>query len=522
VRRAATRKVREKNKKKNGFWTVLAIGLVCLFCLQASLAIPRLSATSDEPIHLVAGYSYWQTRDFRINPEHPPLAKLIASLPLLAIKPALDTAGEDWKTSSQDRLGFTFLYSNDADRLLFWARIPMIALAALGGLITFLWTRDLFGPIAGAFAAGLYSFCPNLLAHGMLITTDVPVGTFILLTLYLFWRQGSRPNWRNSLVTGLALGAAMTSKYSGALLPILITGLAGVRAFRQENRRQALIAEIQSLAVMAAAALFVIEAAYLFTGSPLVYFRNSAVVNANHNRSYEAYLLGELKPGGWWYYFLVAFTFKATFATLILLVLAVIQTISGVMETWSDTILLAGIAFYVIAYSAEADNLGVRYLLPVFPLIYIWVSRIVPGYWKSSLGPAVLAGLLGWQMWAAVSSFPNYIPYFNELAGGTRAGPDLLDDSNVDWGQGVKEVAAYVKQKRIENVVLCPFSAFMNPEYYGLISTVRPPKQLVFNKPEPGTYIVSAHNIAWMKAVDPTWRRYQPIDRVGGMWVYRF
>jgi len=125
-------------------------------------------------------------------------------------------------------------------------------------------------------------------------------------------------------------------------------------------------------------------------------------------------------------------------------------------------------------------------------------------------------------MWAAVSSFPNYIPYFNELAGGTRAGPDLLDDSNVDWGQSVKEVAAYVKQKRIENVVLCPFSAFMNPEYYGLTSTVRPPKQLVFDKPEPGTYIVSAHNLAWMKAVDPTWRRYQPVDRIGGMWVYRF
>src|SRR5437773_11979039 len=116
--------------------------------------------------------------------------------------------------------------------------------------------------MAGAFAAGLYAFCPNLLAHGTLITTDVPVATFSLLSLYLFWRQGSRPNWRNSIVTGLALGAAMTSKYSGGLLPLLVAGLAMLRAMRQKDRRSAFIGEIQSLAIMAAVCLLVIEASY--------------------------------------------------------------------------------------------------------------------------------------------------------------------------------------------------------------------------------------------------------------------
>ena len=249
-------------------------------------------------------------------------------------------------------------------------------------------------------------------------------------------------------------------------------------------------------------------------------------MNANHNRNYEAYLLGQLKPGGWWYYFIVAFVFKATLPTLIFLLLAVIQTISSgtsrIKELWGQTILLSGIAFYTVAYSAEADNLGVRYLLPVFPLLYVWASQIVPNYRRNSFGRATVAILLSWHIWAALSSFPNYIPYFNEMAGGSTAGPDFLDDSNVDWGESLKETAAYVKEKQIANVVLCPFSAFMNPEYYGLHSTVRPPKQLVFKKPEPGTYIISAHNIAWMKAVDAMWRNYQPIDRIGGMWVYRF
>src|SRR5206468_2071414 len=153
----------------------------------------------------------------------------ISALPLLVIQPKLDISSKEWEGSSEYPFGFNFLYGNDADRLLFWGRLPMIALAALGAWITFLWARDLFGPTAGAFAAGLYAFCPNLLAHGMLITTDVPVATFSLLTLYLFWRQGSQPSRRSGLVTGLALGAAMTSKYSGALLPILVTCLAAIR-----------------------------------------------------------------------------------------------------------------------------------------------------------------------------------------------------------------------------------------------------------------------------------------------------
>src|SRR5947207_5393748 len=95
------------------------------FCLQALLALPKLSASTDEPVHLSAGYSYWQTRDFRLNPEHPPLAKLIASLPLLFMKPKLDTSSKDWESASQGPFGFNFLYGNDADRLLFWGRIPM-------------------------------------------------------------------------------------------------------------------------------------------------------------------------------------------------------------------------------------------------------------------------------------------------------------------------------------------------------------------------------------------------------------
>jgi len=123
-----------------------------IFCLQALLAAPRLSSTADEPIHLMAGYSYWQTRDFGLNPEHPPLAKLLAALPLLAIGPDFDASDKTWKTGIESAAAADFLYRNNADRLLFWGRVPLILLAALGGLVTFLWARDLFGPAAGMVA----------------------------------------------------------------------------------------------------------------------------------------------------------------------------------------------------------------------------------------------------------------------------------------------------------------------------------------------------------------------------------
>jgi hypothetical protein len=149
---------------------IVVLGVILLaFFLQALPALPQLSATNDEAVHLAAGYTYWKTRDFRMNPEHPPLAKLIAAFPLLAINPQFDTNHADWQDADQYPFGFNFLYRNDADRLLLWARTAMASLAAVGLIITFLWARDLFGTPAALFAAGLYAFSPNLLAHGVLV-----------------------------------------------------------------------------------------------------------------------------------------------------------------------------------------------------------------------------------------------------------------------------------------------------------------------------------------------------------------
>jgi len=493
-----------------GLNTAVLIVILFAFCLQAFLALPKLTATNDEAVHIAAGYSYWQTRDFRLNEEHPPLAKLMAAFPLLFLHPRIDTTGDHWKTRNQYPLAFDFLYQNDADRILFWSRVPMVVLAAVGLLVTFLWAKDLFGTPSGLFAAGMYAFSPNILAHGMLVTTDVPLAVFTVLTLYLFWK-------RRDLFAGLALGAAMAVKFSGAFLPILIALLCIARDGRGAFKR---------LSIMAVASLLVIEVSYLFSQWPVIYFKHGLLVNVKVVPDYPFYMLGELKLGGWWYYFLVAFAVKATVPTLVLIGTAAASLRKGFVDRWAEIILISGALFFLLLNSSAAGQIGFRYLIPMLPLLFVWTSRIVKPLATGAAGTIAIGTLLLWQAGSSLHAFPNYIPYFNEIAGGAANGPAVLDDSNVDWGQGVKQAAEYVRARGLVNVDMYTFSPFDNPPYYGLPSNIPQSEaftRLVMRRPDAGVYIISAHYVARLKTVSPAWKTYKPVDRIGeSLWVYTF
>lgn len=505
-------------------YTAVAIALVIAFWLQMLLALPRLSATSDEIVHLPAGYTYWTTRDFRLNPEHPPLAKLLAAVPLLFLKPHVDLRSHEWNTGDEYLFGYRFLYGNDADRLLFWGRLPMTMLAAVGAAIVFLWASDMFGPAAGLFAVGLCAFSPNLLAHGMLVTTDVPVAVFATLASYLFWKSGLKSN----LAVGLATGAAMASKFSAAVLPVIIAGFSLWRIFCAAQRRKRALLEAKRLAISGIGCILVIEAAYLFSVPPWRYVTNMGYLNANHNPVRLFYLFGHFNGRGWWVYFPLAFLVKATVPLMLTIALAGIQFASKRFINLSGErlILIVAISFLTVVI-AGADDMGVRYLLPIFPLLFIWGSRIVVELKGKTVGVVLLVLLVAWQARAALGAFPNYIPYFNEIAGGSSGGIRYLDDSNVDWGQAVKMTGEYVRSRHLGAVELLPFSTFDNPRYYGV---ERPDRNdldtyqvMISANRHPGIYIVSAHHLIRVMHVRPEWNPRNAIDRIGdSMWVYRF
>lgn len=157
----------DKQGARRLFWPATA-ALLAYLCAVQLFAAWRESNIGDEPVELAAGYSYLKTGDFRMNPEHPPLAKLLAALPLLALHPSLPLDSASWTKADEYAFGMQFFERNSLslDALLFAARLPSILLTACLGLAIALWTRHVFGPGAALLALALYAFDPTVTAHG--------------------------------------------------------------------------------------------------------------------------------------------------------------------------------------------------------------------------------------------------------------------------------------------------------------------------------------------------------------------
>ncbi|MDI6602757.1 MAG: glycosyltransferase family 39 protein [Patescibacteria group bacterium] len=220
-------------KLNNKLINIIA-ALLLLFVFFVSLFSMRDdSATMDEVAHLPAGYSYLTQKDMRLNPEHPPLLKDLAAIPLLFIK-GINFPSEikDWKEdiNGQWGFGYHFLYhsGNPADQMIFWGRIPMILILILLGFYIFKFSKELFGPKTALLALFLFSFSPTFLAHGRLVTTDVGAAFGVVFAIYYFLKALKEPSWKNIFLSGLALGIAQLLKFSLILLIPLFIFLAFV------------------------------------------------------------------------------------------------------------------------------------------------------------------------------------------------------------------------------------------------------------------------------------------------------
>ena len=214
---------------------VLGLGLL-LYVGLAVTSLRQSAATYDEGAHLPAGYSYLLTGDHRLNPEHPPLVKLLAAAPLLLLRDVSFRIDDDaWAAGRQWELGRRFLYRwNDADRLLFWARLPMVALGACVCASVFLWARARFGFAAASLALLLAVLSPDLLAHGRLVTTDVAMALFYFLAAVSFDAALRRATWPRLGLAGLAAAFAFASKFSAPVLAPVLVAVAAFAVFSRE------------------------------------------------------------------------------------------------------------------------------------------------------------------------------------------------------------------------------------------------------------------------------------------------
>lgn len=487
-------------------------------------SVRQESQTSDEAYSLFAGYIHLKAGDFSICPAYPPLTKEVAALPLLAFHPAIPPMTN---TELADfRAGRIFLYAHrDANRagtLLFAARAAMTVFPLLLALLVFLATREMFGAGPAFIALALVVFEPNLLAHGPLITNDTALACWLFATVYAFWRYVVNPGWWRLVVCGIAAGLTLATKHSGVIVfPILVLLalaqlLTQVRFSQTANplegkpeRRSGRLAIhlATSLAAVLAISIFVLWSFYGFRyaarpgggefsaalGPMLrsVPSRNAVaaitVAGRHHllpesyleglaffydTASRPTYLLGTRYVHGVWFYFPTALAIKSTLGFLLLLVLAPFARLLRQPEKRREALwMLIPAGVYLAASMTSNLDIGVRHILPIYPLLAVWVGAAA---WKLGGHRAwkyVVGGLVLIHAASSLRAFPDYLPYSNELWGGPTQTYQLLTDSNVDWGQGLPAVKRYLETHA---ATPCWFAYFgtVDPAYFGIPCTL--------------------------------------------------
>ena len=515
-----------------------ALLLLAVFAILCVHGLRWDTPTVDEFAHLPSGWYTLKTGRFDLFPLNPPLVKVLSALPLLALNPRLVPEARIENTGWYPWLyGTDFMELNREiyDRIFLLGRLPVLLLGLSLGWLVFRWARELYGDEAGLVALFLTVFFPSLIAHAHLATVDVGLCFFLLLALYLFWKASS-PGML--IACGVALGLAQLSKFTALILyPVFI--LLSIR----DKRRLAALAPIFLIS------LLVLNAGYLFQGIgrragdfrfeskllsivpaglpmplPANYLEGlDALQLINDVGEYPEYLFGRWSNEGSPFYYLVVILFKTPLPLLAALLLAPFarHEAKGQSFLWLPALVL--LAFF----STSKVHYGIRYVLPIFPLLCIYASRLVP--WLRTRGRALqaagLALLLAYPVSAIVST-PDTISYFNLLAGGQ--GDRILLDSNIDWGQGLKRVRAFMDREKIDRIGLAYFG-HADPALYGI--------EWGFPRPDrPGLVAVSAnflHGYPYatyaggrMVPVPPdafTWIAKYPrvADLGGGMFVYR-
>ena len=521
--------------------------LLIVLGLQLFFSVRRESQTWDEANHIFAGYRSWTHGDFGLNPEHPPLVKLLATAPLLWSQPKSPALEERFFKEDAFLRGKEFLYQNDPEKILGQTRTAAAILTLLTALVVFFGTREMFGTGAAFIALTLLTFDPNLLAHGALITTDVGLTCFMFLTVFLFYRFLKCPSALRLIVTGISVGLVLAVKHTGLLiLPImfllvlceivlnifgpdrekilrhalklcgslaLITLIGWVvlwsfYRFRYDARPNGLqmnppLAEyVKGLEPHEASPISLMARWHVLPESYL-YGLADVKLTANY---YTSYLLGKVYAHDVWFYFPVAFLIKSTVGVLALLLLTLIVIATRRLNCWREILfLVVPVIFYLAVALTVGMNIGVRHILVVYVFLYVLIVGAAWALIRRSRKWAYAVGLLVLVHAASsVKAFPNYIPYANELWGGPSQTYKYLTDSNADWGQQLKSIKQYLDQRGVKDCWFVYFAAGVaEPSYYGIPCKPLPTiNTLWLNEPIEvptsinGTVLISAGNLS--------------------------
>jgi 4-amino-4-deoxy-L-arabinose transferase-like glycosyltransferase len=546
------------------YHTALVLVLLVSFLLQGLRAIVTTSLVYDEDLHIYAGYAYLSSRASWVNHQHPPLVKLVAAWPLRALPIKFTPPPPHGRQSQTYPLAADFFRANRAllDSVVLFARFPLLVLATALALLVYRWAKDLYGPRAALLALALYVFEPNVLGHSSIVFMDMPLTLFSFLTVYFFWRWASTPRPQLALCCALSLALALLTKFT-ALLLIPTLGLLWVIALPASSVRFLPLRGLPSLLAIHLAAIVFVLLAYsaLFGVEPLLrhgtpsyaalfllklagnlpfadhlsraalWFASTVPLPAldyvrgiywhlvHAKEGTPAFFFGSHSVHSWLHFHAASFLLKSTVPFLLLLGLRAALIRRTRLTLPEAFLLLPALGTLVFATLSSVPG-GIRYLLPAYPFLMVFASRLAflfPG--RRALAFLII-GLITWHAASALQVSPHYIAYFNDFLGGPRQGYRYLVGSNLDFGQAVKPLARYLRA-RGNPKVYASLHTTIDPSLYGISYAPLPDD----GRCRVGTLVISATRLQGVGARRPDafiWlNSYRPSDVVGhAVFVY--
>jgi 4-amino-4-deoxy-L-arabinose transferase-like glycosyltransferase len=514
---------------KHARWIFLPLLSIAL--LRIAYTYQAVAQTVDETPNIACGMQWIDQGRYDMGPFHPPLARVAVALGPYLYGQRSQGNPDRWVE------GNLILHSRGKYSVaLTLARLGTLPFFILATVCVWLWGRHLLGEVGALIAVLIFTNTPTVLAHSGIATTDMAVAAGILFSLYRFHRWLEAPTARRSVLLGLAGAMAVLAKFS-ALLVVPLCGLAILIAYCIQKRQLPPL-RFKLILLTAAVTFFGIWAGYRFEVGLLKEPTESGLVNTsglwntlsriplpayhlidglllvkglNHDGHY-AYLLGEIRQTGWWYFFPLVLGLKTPIAVLLLALAGLFAAARTPFPALCCLAILAGCI-------PSNLNTGLRYILCIFPPLALLAAQGVVLLQASQRGRLAAGGLLLWLVGTSLAAHPDYIPYFNALAG---AHPDrIVVDSDLDWGQDMKRLVWKLHELKVQHLHMAVLwsgddSKLGLPNWDGL-EPYKPVKGWVaisaFNQRTQSLLI--AKNLGRAEPAYAWLDRYEPVVRVG-------
>jgi hypothetical protein len=478
----------------------LVLALVGWFWHRGEHFIAANGPTFDEGVHLAAGYAYWTTGDFKLNAEDPPLMKLLWTLPLILGDAPAFPVELAASTSNHWQIADEWLYRDGTSPLPLFdrARRVNLAVGCCVVLLTGWWAYRIWGSKLAALAvSGFAAADPTLLSLSCILSTDVGLTFFGLLTCYLMWEYVEKPSRGLLIGTGIVLGLLLATKFSavGIVAGFGVAGLVhlqrgGTLSLPRKEQQRGLRPAIELAIRLGAIAFVTVAATYAF-----IHYIHWAkglkfqLTRGSHGGG-TMYLNGAISRQGWYHYFLVALLVKLPLGLLITALISSaihilrfslsihLQARSASEGQKSDAalrvcgcnrnlwLIAPPLVFFALASYSRVD-MGIRVVLPVLPFFYLLAGGLARVRPYRPLCLCVVAGCLAWCTVEVERTSPHELSYFNELARVRPQEKPIVADSNLDWGQGLKALKNWMDSEQVDCIYLAYFGTD-RPEAYGI------------------------------------------------------